>query len=398
MTALEGTRVLDMTRVMAGPLCAQTLSDLGAEVIKIENPSGGDDTRGWPPFERGQSAYFVTLNRDKKSVAVDISTAEGQDLIRKLARQCDVLVENYRAGVLDKYGLGYEHMRAVNPRLIYCSLSGYGRNSPMAERAGYDLVTQAESGIMSITGEPSGNPMRVGIAIVDILAGYNACQAILAALLHRTRTGGGQHIDIALLDSAIASLVNIGSGYLLTGKRPERAGNANRSVVPYTIFQASDAYFLLAVGNDRQFRALCSDVIGMPEVAADERFATSAARVENQSELLPLLAQVFAKNDTAYWIERLDNAGLVAGKVRNVDEALSAPEVVARNMIHEVRHADAGQFKVVGSPLKFSQTPVRTPSTLPSLGEHTGTVLSELLHLTEEEIASLAQRAAIRCK
>lgn len=397
MTVLKGTRVLDMTRVMAGPLCTQTLSDLGAEVIKIENPEGGDDSRSWPPFERGQSAYFVTLNRDKKSVAIDISKTEGQEIVRKLAAQCDVLVENYRAGALDKYGLGYEHMRALNPRLIYCSLSGYGRNSPMAERAGYDLVMQAESGVMSVTGDPAGDPMRVGIAIVDILAGYNACQAILAALLHRSCTGAGQHIDIALLDSAIASLVNIGSGYLLTGKRPQRIGNENRSVVPYTIFKASDGYFLLAVGNDRQFRALCSDVIGMPEVAADKRYATSAVRVENQGELLPLLAQVFAKNDMAYWVERLDNAGLVAGKVRHIDEALCAPEVIARNMIGEVEHSTAGRFKVVGSPLKFSETPVGTPSTIPSLGEHTGPVLSELLHLTEQEILSLAKRAAIRC-
>jgi len=396
MMALQRTRVLDLTRVMAGPLCTQTLGDLGAEIIKIENPDGGDDTRGWPPFEKGQSAYFVTLNRNKKSVAVDISTADGQEIVRKLAAQCDVFVENYRAGTLEKYGLGYEHLREVNPQLIYCSLSGYGRVSPMAGRAGYDLVTQAESGIMSITGDPHGDPMRVGIAVVDIIAGHNACQAVLAALLYRSRTGKGQHIDIALLDSAIASLVNVGSGYLLTSKLPERWGNANASVVPYTIFKASDGYFLLAVGNDRQFRTLC-DVIDLPHLARDDKYATSAARVENQESLLPLLANSFAMQDTAYWIGKLERAGLVAGKVRNIGEALAAPEVVAREMIQEVDHATAGRLKVVGSPLKMSESPVTAPSTLPILGEHTRSVLSELLQFSAEDIASLVSRAAIRC-
>lgn len=396
MMALQGTRVLDLTRVMAGPLCTQTLGDLGAEIIKIENPDGGDDTRGWPPFEKGQSAYFVTLNRNKKSVAVDISTADGQEIVRRLAAQCDVFVENYRVGALEKYGLGYEHLRNLNPQLIYCSLSGYGRLSPMAERAGYDLVTQAESGIMSITGDPHGDPMRVGIAVVDIVAGHNACQAVLAALIYRSRTGKGQHIDIALLDSAIASLVNVGSGYLLTGKPPKRLGNANTSVVPYTIFKASDGYFLLAVGNDRQFRTLC-DVIGLPHLPQDDKYASSVARVENQDTLLPLLANSFATKDTAYWVEKLDRASLVAGKVRSIGEALAAPEVVARGMICKLEHATAGRLKIVGSPLKMSESPVKAPSTLPGLGEHTLSVLSELLQFSAEDIASLASRAAIRC-
>lgn len=377
---LSGVRILDLSRVLAGPWCTMTLGDLGADVIKIENPVGGDDTRGWgPTFIEGESAYYLCTNRNKRSVALDLSKHEGQEIIRKLAAQCDVVVENFRAGALRRYGLDYESLSCGRPDLIYCSISGYGRTSPMADRAGYDYVVQAEGGLMSITGEPDGEPMKVGVAVADLFTGMYAVQAILAALVARRNDGQGQLIDLALFDCQLAMLANVGSAYLVSGEDPIRYGNAHASVVPYQIFPTKDSEIVLAVGNDRQFHILCDQVLDRPEIAANARFATNRARLENRQALIQVLGEVLRTRNAAYWLERLSSTGIPTGCVRSVRAALESAEAVARDMVVTVQHPKAGALRLVASPLRLSGTPVRTPVAPPMLGEHTDEVLRELL-------------------
>ncbi len=390
--ALDGVRVLDLSRILAGPWCAMVLGDLGADVIKVENPSGGDDTRLFgPPFEAGESAYFLTANRNKKSLLVDLKTAEGQGIVRELAMRSDVLIENFRAGALEKFDLGLDNLRKANRRLITCSISGYGRESPLRGRAGYDFMIQAESGLMSIIGEPDGPPMKVGVAIADLFTGNHAVQAVLAALIARERSGEGQAIDLALLDCSVAALANVAHAYLMTGRPPPRTGNAHAAVAPYEPFDTADKPIALAVGHDRQFKVLCK-VLGLENLPGDARFASNADRVNNRLALKPLLAEVFRTNGRDHWLTVLHAAGLPAGAIRGVGEVLDSPELAARGMIAEVPHPALGKARLVASPLKLSATPVRAPVHPPTLGEHTFEMLTEVLGWEKEEARAYAAR------
>ncbi|KPF70848.1 CoA-transferase [Bosea sp. AAP35] len=374
---LDGIKVLDLSRILAGPWCTQTLADLGAEVWKIEEATAGDDTRGWmPPEIGGESTYFQCCNRSKLSVAVDLRDAAGREQIARLAEEADVLVENFRTGGLDRFGLGYEQLKERNSRLIYCSISGYGRTGPRADEAGYDFAIQAESGLMSITGEPEGAPMKHGVAITDLVTGMNATQAILAALIARGRTGRGQHLDIALFDSAVALLANVASGHLATGRSPGRFGNAHATVVPYQLFDTEDGVLALACGNDQQFRALCGKVLARPELAEDDRYRSNRSRVLNRGTLIPTLAALFRATKTGDWIERLRAAGVPAGQVRSVPEVFAAADTLGRGLVHQVPDRIHGSLRMVASPLRLSDTPVRLPTAPPRLGEHTAEVLA----------------------
>ncbi|HSV46247.1 MAG TPA: CoA transferase [Ramlibacter sp.] len=379
--SLHGVRILDLSRVLAGPWCTMTLGDLGADVIKIENPKGGDDTRGWgPTFVEGESAYYLCANRNKRSVAVDMSTPEGQRTLRELVAHCDVVVENFKSGALQRYGLDYDSLREIRPDLIYCSISGYGRTSPLADRAGYDYVVQAEAGLMSITGEPDGEPMKVGVAVADLFTGMYAVQAILAAIIARKNDGQGQLIDLALFDCQLAMLANVASAALVSGEEPQRFGNAHASVVPYQVLRTRSSEIVLAVGNDRQFRLLCEAVLERPEIAADPRYATNRARLDHRDTLIPILEEVLRTRDAAEWQQRLASTGIPTGAVRTVGAALASPEAIARGMVTTVQHPKVGPLKLVASPIRMSGTPVREPSPPPLLGEHTDQVLQELRH------------------
>lgn len=384
---LSGITVLDLSRVLAGPWCTMTLGDLGADVIKVEHPNGGDDTRAWAPFVKGESAYYQCANRNKRSIAIDITTPQGQAIVRDLAVQADVLVENFREGALRRYGLDEASLCELNPRLIYCSISGYGRQSPLAARPGYDYVIQAEAGLMSVTGEADGEPMKVGVAVADLFTGMNATQAILAALIARQHTGRGQHIDIALYDSQLAAMANIASAYLVTGQETARYGNAHPSVVPYQVFATRNGSLVLAVGNDRQFQLFCERVIEVPEIGRDPRFRTNGDRVRHRAELLPQIAQKLLEQDTAHWLARLEAVGIPHGSVRTMGQALNAPETAARAMVRTVPHPVLGELRLVASPLKLSDTPVVEPSTPPTLGQDTTAVLRERLGATDEQIS-----------
>lgn len=386
MLALEGVKVLDLSRVLAGPWCTQTLADLGAEVWKIEEPAKGDDTRSWmPPEIQGESTYFLCCNRSKKSVAIDMKAPEGQAVLRRLAEKADILVENFRKGALERFGLGYEQLAAINPRLIYCSISGYGRTGSRADEAGYDFAIQAESGLMAITGEPEGSPMKHGVAITDIVTGMNATQAILAALIARGRTGEGQLIDVSLFDSAVALLANVGSGHLATGQEPRRYGNAHATVVPYQLFDTADGVLALAVGNDLQFQNLCLRVLERPDLSADARYQKNRDRVLNRTSLIPALAEEFLTRGTAEWVALLKQAGVPAGQVRKVSQVFSGPEVAERGIVAEVPDERHGTLRLTASPLRLSKTPVRPPVAPPRLGEHTREVLERELGTGEPE-------------
>lgn len=378
--SLDGVRILDLSRVLAGPWCTMTLGDLGADVIKIEKPNGGDDTRGWgPTFVAGESAYYLCTNRNKRSVAIDLASLDGQRTIRELAVQCDVVVENFKAGALERYGLDHASLRALHPGLIYCSISGYGRTSPLAERAGYDYVVQAEAGLMSITGEPEGEPMKVGVAVADLFTGMYAVQAILAAIIARDRDGEGQLIDIALFDCQLAMLANVGSAALVSGEEPQRFGNAHASVVPYQVLPTRDSEIVLAVGNDRQFKLLCDAVLERPEIALDPRYATNRSRLDHRESLIARLKEILATRDAAEWQRRLARTGIPTGTVRTVGAALASPEAAAREMIATVQHPTAGTLKLIASPIKMTGTPVVKPLPPPLLGQHTEQVMQELL-------------------
>lgn len=401
---LAGLRILDLSRILAGPTATQYLGDLGADVIKIERPGHGDDTRTWgPPFRAAKdgddaatSGYYLSINRNKRSVTVDVSTPDGQDVIRRLLGRCDVLVENYKVGGLAKYGLSYDDLKDSFPALVYCSITGFGQTGPSAHKAGYDVMIQGMGGIMSLTGAADGEPMKVGVAIADVMCGMHAATAILAALRHRDQTGAGQHIDIALLDSQISWLVNQAQGYLVSGETPKRHGNAHPNIVPYQVFQAADEPFILAVGNDAQFARFC-DIAGHGEWAADARFTSNRARVENRDVLVGLIADVLRSRPRRAWLDDLDGAGIPCGPVNDLAAVFADDQVRHRGM--RVTMADpaspTGTQDVVGNPVKFSKTPVDYRRPPPGLGEHTDEVLAELLEMTENECAALKAKGVI---
>jgi len=399
---LTGIRVLDLTRVLAGPWCTQNLADLGAEVIKIERPGSGDDTRAWgPPYlkdeegnDTSEAAYYLSANRNKLSVALDIASPRGAELVRELALQSDILVENFKVGGLSKYGLDYESLKEINPRLIYCSITGFGQTGPYASRPGYDFMIQGMGGLMSITGErddlPGGGPQKAGVAVADLMTGMYSTVGILAALHERSRSGQGQHIDMALLDCQVAMLANQNLNYMTSGVAPKRAGNAHQNLVPYQVFAARDGHLIVAVGNDSQFRNYCG-AIGLPELSADPRFSTNPQRVKNRAELVPLLAERMATGERDHWLAALEGVGVPAGPINTLDQVYEDPHVLARGMKRELPHPAAGKVPMAASPLKFSGSPVEYRRPPPMLGEHTGQVLSERLGLSAEEIQALAQ-------
>ncbi|MDK2768876.1 MULTISPECIES: CaiB/BaiF CoA transferase family protein [Sphingomonas] len=392
---LAGRRVLDLSRVLAGPWCTMVLADLGAEVTKVEHPRGGDDTRHWgPPYTGGESAYYLCANRNKRSIALDISKPEGQRIVRDLAARADVLVENYKLGGLEKFGLGYSSIAEINPRIVYCSISGYGRRSPIAERPGYDYVIQAEGGLMSVTGPVDGEPMKVGVAVADLFTGMAAAQAILAALIAADRDGVGQHLDMALYDCQLAMLANVGSAALVAGTEPRRYGNGHPTVVPYQLFDTLDGQVVVAVGNDAQFTAFATRLLDRPDLATDERFAKNGSRVANRDALLAEIMPLMREHTTEWWLAGLRSVGVPTGAVRQVGEALAAPEATARDMVATVAHPSAGEVKLVASPLKLGRTPVVSPVAPPMLGQHSRTVLAELGYRTDE-IEALLERGVI---
>jgi formyl-CoA transferase len=378
MQPLHGIRVLDLSRVLAGPYCTMVLGDLGADVIKVESPEG-DETRGWgPPFTESESAYYLCVNRNKRSIVVDFKTEVGRAILHRLVEQSDVLVENFRPGTLARFSLDFESASAINPALIYCSISGFGQTGPLRGKPGYDFMIQAMGGLMSITGEPDGEPMKTGVAVADLFAGQNAVIAILAAIHARTQTGMGQHLDISLFDSQLGMLANVASNFLISHNLPKRYGNAHANIVPYQSFQASDTWFVIAVGNDQQFARLCN-VIGKWELVNDGRFGLNPERVKNRETLNAILKPVFLERSSNEWISALDAADIPCGPINTLDKVFAEPQVEAREMLIRMEHSTIGDLSLVGSALKFSDTPVKYKLPPPGLGEHTEEILKELL-------------------
>ncbi|MES2820150.1 MAG: CaiB/BaiF CoA-transferase family protein [Pseudomonadota bacterium] len=404
--ALSHLRVLDLSRVLAGPWAGQILADLGAEVIKVERPGVGDDTRAWgPPFlqnaageNTSEAAYYLAANRNKQSVTLDFTQAEGQRLVRELAARSDILIENFKVGGLAAYGLDYASLKALNPRLIYCSITGFGQNGPYAKRAGYDFMIQGLGGLMSLTGRAEGEdgagPLKVGVALTDILTGLYSSVAILAALAHRDQGGGGQHIDMALLDVQVACLANQAMNYLTTGTAPRRLGNAHPNIVPYQDFPTADGDFILTVGNDGQFRKFC-EVAGHGEWADDPRFASNTARVAHRGELIPLIRQATVFKTTAQWITALEQAGVPCGPINDLAALFADPQVLARGLRLDLPHPLGGSVPQVASPIRLSETPVQYRQAPPLLGEHTEAVLCGLLGLTAEQLEGLRANKVI---
>lgn len=393
--ALSDLLVLDLSRILAGPYCSMMLGDLGATVIKVERPGTGDGSRQWgPPWAGEESAYFISVNRNKESLAVDLEQAEGREIVRALASKADVLIENFKVGTMGRWGLDYEDLGDTNPGLVYCSITGYGQTGPYRDRPGYDFMIQAQGGVMSITGPVEGPPSKVGVAIVDISAGMYAAAAILGALHERARSGQGQHIDIALLDSQIAWLANVASNYLVAGEPPGRFGNAHPNIVPYETFQASDGWFALAVGNDRQFRRLCA-VVGRPELGEDPRYATNAGRVQHREKLVASLQEAFRGRSIQEWLAELLQAGIPSAPINTIDKVLTDPQAVHREMVVEMQHPQAGALRLAGSPLKLSRTPVVYRQAPPSLGQHSEEILKRLLSLDDGRIQSLRAKGVI---
>ncbi|MDF3885603.1 CaiB/BaiF CoA transferase family protein [Cupriavidus basilensis] len=407
---LSHIRVLDLTRVLAGPWCTQNLADLGAEVIKVERPGAGDETRGWgPPWmpveagqERQDSTYYASTNRGKKSVTVDFATSEGQEIVRRMAATCDVLVENYKVGTLARFGLSYEDLRAANPGLIYCSVTGYGQTGPYRHRPGYDFVFQGMSGLMSLTGEPDdacgecegGGPQKFGVAVADMTTGLYASLAITAALAWRERSGLGQHIDMALLDCALALGSNQAVGYLASGKVPRRYGNAHPNAVPYQVFATQDGKLIVAVGNDGLFTSYC-EAIGRPDLAADARFAKVSGRLVNRDALLPLLADIMRADTTAAWRARLEAAGVPCGPINDFAQAFDDPQVRHRGIRVDLPLSTGGTCPAIASPMRFSATPLDCQSGPPVLGEHTEAVLGDSLGMAPEDLIRLRAAGVI---
>ena len=404
--ALSHIRVLDLSRVLAGPWAGQILGDLGAEVIKVERPGSGDDTRHWgPPYikdaegnDSREAAYFQSANRNKQSLTLDFTQPEGQRLVRELVAQCDVLLENFKVGGLAAYGLDYESLKAINPRLIYCSITGFGQTGPYAKRAGYDFMIQGLGGLMSLTGRPEGEegagPMKVGVALTDILTGLYATVGVLAALNQREQSGMGQHLDVALLDVQVACLANQAMNYLTTGASPQRLGNAHPNIVPYQDFPSADGNFILAVGNDGQFRKFC-EVAGIANLADDPRFVTNKVRVAHRAELIPLLRQATVFKTTAQWIELLEKAGVPCGPINDLQQVFADPQVQARGLHLDLPNALGSSTPQVASPLRLSATPVAYRSAPPLLGQHTDALLQRLLGVSETQIAELREAGVI---
>ena len=411
MNSLEGIRVLDLSRVLAGPWCTQTLADLGADVIKIERPGAGDDTRNWgPPFlptadgrESHESAYYLGANRNKRSVTCDIAQPEGQALVRELAEHCDVFIENFKVGDMARYGLDYASLKAINARLVYCSLTGFGQSGPYAPRAGYDYIIQGMGGLMSVTGERddlNGGPQKVGVAVADLFTGMYATVGILAALRHAERTGEGQHLDMALLDTQVAMLANLGANYLVSDKAPGRMGNAHQNIVPYQVFEVAPRadggkdFIILAVGNDGQYAKFC-EVAGRPDLASEPRFVKNADRVRHRAELVPLLEAVMKTRPKADWLSALEAATVPCGAINSLDEVFADPQVQARGMVTHWQHPLRADLPLVSSPIKLEKTPVRTDRPPPMLGQHTDEVLGELLGVDAARLATLRDRQVI---
>ncbi len=405
-SALEGIRVLDLSRVLAGPWCGQNLADLGAEVIKVERPGAGDDTRGWgPPFlkkpdgtDSEDSAYFLAANRGKQSITVDLSTPTGQKIIRDLAAASDVVLENYKVGDLAKYGLDYKSLSAINPRLIYCSITGFGQTGPWSHRPGYDFIIQGLGGLMSITGEaddrPGGGPQKAGVAVVDLSTGLYATQAVLAALFYRERTGEGQHIDMALLDVQVAMTANMSSNYLHSGQPPKRWGNAHPNLVPYQTFKTADGWIIVACGNDAQWRRFCN--IGeCPDLPDDPRFARVQDRIRNRDALLPLLEAMVARKTSTEWIDRMEQESVPCGPINDLRQVYENPQVQARNMCITLDRDDAGPVKMVANPIKASRTPPAYHRAPPRMGEHTDAVLERVLGWDLKAIEQARSEGAI---
>jgi crotonobetainyl-CoA:carnitine CoA-transferase CaiB-like acyl-CoA transferase len=388
--ALAGLKVLDLSRVLAGPWAGQLLADLGADVVKVERPGSGDDTRAWgPPWlsdadgaPTSESAYYLSANRNKRSVAIDIATPDGQALVRQLAERADVVLENFKVGGLAQYGLDYAGLKTVNPRLIYCSITGFGQDGPYAGRAGYDFLIQGMGGLMSLTGRPDGEPgagpMKAGVALTDVMTGLYASNAVLAALAYRERSGEGQHIDLALLDVQVAVLANQAANYLVGGVAPKRMGNAHPNIVPYQEFATADGYMIVAVGNDGQFRKLC-DVLGRPEWGTDERYATNPQRVRHRAALVAGIHAVTVTRTTATWVALMEGAGVPCGPINTLDKVFDDPQVRARGMRVEMAHPTGGSVPLVANPIRMSATPVAYHRPPPMLGEHTGEVLADWL-------------------
>lgn len=403
--SLSHLKAIDLSRVLAGPWAGQLLADLGAEVIKIERPGAGDDTRGWgPPFlatpegqPTNESAYYLSANRNKKSLSVDIATQEGAEIVRRLVAQADVFIENFKVDGLRPYGLDYESLRAVNPRLVYCSITGFGQTGPYAPRPGYDLLIQAMGGLMSVTGAKSGpgsGPQKIGVAMVDLLTGLYSSVGILAALTHRDRTGVGQHIDVALLDVEVACLANQALNFLVSGKSPSRMGNAHPNIVPYQDFATADGAMIITVGNDSQFQRLC-EVIGAPALATDSRYLTNTGRLAHREELIAALAATFATRKTSEWVPLIETAGVPCGPINTIGEVFDDPQVVARGMRLTLDHPVAGSAPSVANPLRLSKTPVEYRSAPPMLGQHNEEVLRGWLGLSADEISSLVARGIL---
>jgi len=385
---LAGTRVLDLTRVLAGPFCTMMLGDMGAEVIKVEEPDKGDDTRRWPPFVGGEATYFMSVNRGKKSVTLNLKSAEGLAVLRKLAAKSDVLVENFRTGTMDRLGLGYAALSRSNRRLVYCSISGFGESGPEAHRGGYDLIVQGESGVMDLTGFPDGPPVKVGNSVGDLVAGMSAAHGIVLALLARQRTRRGQKVEIAMLDVMAALLTYQAGIYFGTGQRPARRGNQHPSIVPYEVFKAADAYLTLGVANNTLWTSCCA-ALERPELATDPRFDTESRRVANRAELVPLLNDILGKRSAADWLARLDKAGVPAGRIKSVAEVCESEHLRARGMIVRLPHPSAGEITVMGVPIRLHATPGAAEAPPPRLGEHTDAVLRRVLGMTAPAIRKL---------
>jgi formyl-CoA transferase len=392
---LDGIRVLDLTRVLAGPYCTMFLGDLGAEVVKVEQPGVGDDTRGWgPPFAGGESAYFLCVNRNKKSITIDLKSEEGVALLRRLAERADVLIENFRPGSMERLGLGEEELRTINPKLIYASLSGFGADGPMSDAPGYDLIVQAWGGLMSITGPADGEPSKVGVAIIDLVAGLMLGKSIAAALFAREKLGAGQKIDTSLLEAEVACLINVGSNYLVEGNIPRRWGNAHPSIVPYQSFKTADGYLVIGVASEGIWRRFCQ-AIGRTEWTHDSRFERNSNRVENRSLLVSLLAEIFLSRSNDEWLKLLNSAEVPCAPVQTVDQVFKAPQVLHREMLVQVEHPTAGTVRLAGIPVKFSLTPASVRLPPPLLGQHTEEVLESWLGMDDNEISELKRKAVI---
>jgi crotonobetainyl-CoA:carnitine CoA-transferase CaiB-like acyl-CoA transferase len=385
---LKGIRVLDLTRVLAGPYCAMLLGDMGAEVIKIEEPGRGDDTRGWPPFSRGESTYFMSVNRNKKSVTLNLKMREGRDLLKRLAKKSDVVLENFRTGTMEKLGLGYATLSKINPRLIYCAMSGFGESGPEAHRGGYDLIIQAESGVMDVTGFADGPPVKVGNSIADLVAGMSGAHGVTLALLARQRTKRGQKVEIAMLDVMAALLTYQAGMYLNAGRAPVRRGNEHPSIVPYEVFRAADAYLVIGAANDSLWERCCA-ALERPDLAKDPSYATVASRVEHRATLVPLLNQILGARPAADWLKRLEAAGVPAGRIRTVAEVCESEHLKARGMVVALPHAKAGTVKMMGVPIRLHGTPGKPTSAAPVLGADTEAVLTRVLGVRRADVSRL---------